>query len=560
MRILAKTVLSSPMVVFVYSPLLIVQTLAGIAIPFATGHFIDALVGRKLPIAQFLALASLLLTRAVLAPGLQRLVLSCARRIELNLQGRILDAIMGFPPARLSQAASGELVAKLTRDAFSVGGFVSGLYPRLLVALVTMFAAGFAIHARYPALGISFMAFIPASILAFFPFARHFARNSRLVRKGSDGAFSALFDFFHSLAFLRALNAEYRFAAAPRDSLAALKDGNSRMDRLSVAFGALLGGLLVAGEIAVLGVAGSLAAKGLIPVGDVVVYQLLFLAAMQSVQGIVSLLPETATLREGIDSLGEVLADRPSECANKRTGAIERLEFRNVTFAYPGAEAKPVVKDFSATFRAGRLYALAGANGSGKTTLLRLATAALEPQSGEILVNGVPMGEIDKDAFRRQLGIVFQDSLLVTATVRDNLTLRNPAFRQEEIDEAMRLSGFDTVAHRLPAGLDTRLGVGGQSLSGGELQRLAIARALVRKPKLLVLDEATNHLDADARAAFLHRLRRLGKDQIVLLAAHDTAISDICDETISCTVAADGCPLHANNKNINKERSHDNDT
>ena len=528
--------MSSPIVVFVCSPLLVAQTVAGIAVPFATGQFIDALVGRLEPIGPFVVLAALLLARAMLTPCLQRLVLSLARNIELNVQERALDAVMDFSPSEIFALANGEFVAKLTRDAYAVGGFISGLYPRLLVAVVTMLAAGAALYSRSPILGLSFMVFIPLAVIMFFPFAKRFAANSHSVRKRSDDAFATLFDFFRSLAFLRTLDAEHRFVDAPRDALFALKDGNCALDRLTVVFGALLGAILVIGEIAVLGVAGALAAEGEIPVGDVVVYQLLFLAAMQSVQGIVFLLPETASLREGIDSLDEVLSHPPARRGGKRVEAVETVEFRNVTFSYPDVEYRAVVNNFSATFHAGRIYAIVGANGTGKTTLLKLATAALEPMSGDILVNGMPIEALDEGAFRRRIGIVLQDSLLVTGTVRDNITLRDPSFGNEDVEAVVMASGLGEVVERLPDRLDTWLGMSGQSLSGGELQRLAIARTLVRNPSVLVLDEVTNHLDATARASFGTLLRKLAQGRIVLLVSHDEGIIDLCDEKISCQI------------------------
>lgn len=519
-----------------YSPLLVLLTVAGIAVPFATGRFIDSLVGGMSPIAPFALLATLMVVRAIMTPSLQRFILSRSRNIELMLQEKTLCAIVDFPPSELSPLADGTLVAKLMRDTCAVGGFVSGLYPRLLTAIVTMLAAGATLLSRSLTLGLCFMAFIPLCIALFVPFARRFATNSHAVRQRSDGAFAVLFDFFHSLPFLQTLAAGHRFADSPRTSLAALKDGNCSMDRLTVTFGALLGSIFVIGEVAVLGIAGMFAAKGAIPVGDVVVYQMLFLAAMQSVQGIVSLLPETAALREGIDSLGEILNRAPPMLWGHRLDSIENIEFRNVTFAYPGSDARPVIKDFSATFRASNVVALVGANGTGKTTILKLATAALEPQSGEILVNGQRMETLDAYAFRRSLGIVFQDSLLVSGTVRDNITLRDSAFTQEAIEEAMALSGLDEVVKRLPNGLDTRVGLRGQSLSGGEMQRLAIARALVRKPDILVLDEVTNHLDADAREAFGELLRRLAPGRIVLFVSHDPALINLCDEKIFCQI------------------------
>ena len=535
-RFLASVILSSSLIVFVYSPLLVALTVAGIAVPFATGRFINSLVGGMSPVAPFVLLAALLTLRSVMTPCLQRFILSRSRDIELSLQRRVLDSVMDFSPSELAPLADGTLVAKLTRDAYAVGGFVSGLYPRLLGAVVTMFAAGIALYSRSPALGLSFVALIPLCIVLFIPFARRFAANSHNVRTKSDHAFAVLFDSFRSLPFLRTLNAERRFADSPRQSLGDFKDGNCAMDGLTVSFGALLGVFLVVGEIAVLGVAGAFAANGAIPVGDVVVYQMLFLAAMQSVQGIVSLLPETAALREGVDSLNEIFAHAPPRRGGIRIDAVERLEFRNVTFAYPGAYAKPVVKDFSATFRVGNVVALVGANGTGKTTILKLATSALEPQSGEILVNGSPLATLDTESFRRRVGIVFQDSLLVSGTIRDNITLRDPAFTQEDIDEAIALSGLEEVVKRLPLGLDTRVGLWGQSLSGGEMQRLAIARALIRKPSILVLDEVTNHLDAEARETFGKLLRCLAPRRIVLVVSHDPALINLCDEKIFCQI------------------------
>ena len=536
-RFLASTILSSPAVVFAYSPLLIALTIAGIAVPFATGRFIDALVGGMPPLAPFATLAALLFVRAIMTPFLQRFILSRSRNIELLLQETTICAILDFSPPELSPLDEGTFVAKLTRDTYAVGGFVSGLYPRLLIAIVTMFAAGFALYSRSPALGFAFMAFIPLSIALFLPFSRHFATTSHAVRKRSDGAFAVLFDFFYSLPFLQILASGNRFADSPRKSLAALKDGNCAMDRLTVTFGAILNSILVVGEVAVLGIAGMFSAKGSIPVGDVVVYQMLFLTAMQSIQGIVSLLPETAALREGIDSLDEILNHVPPRLWGHRLDSIESIEFRNVTFAYPGSDARPVIKDFSAIFHAGRAIALVGDNGTGKTTLLKLATAALEPQSGEILVNGYPMKTLDAYAFRGSIGVVFQDRLLISGTVRDNITLRDPAFTEECINEAMVLSGLDEVVKRLPDGLDTRVGLNGQSLSGGEMQRLAIARALVRKPSILVLDETTNHLDANARSSFEKLLRKLVPGRIILLVSHDEALVNLCDEKIFCQIS-----------------------
>ena len=536
-RFLFRTLASSPGAMTLYSPLLVATTVAGVAVPFATGRLIDALADRRPPFGPLAVLTALLLLRTILTPLLQRFICTRSRDIEADLQFRVLDSAMDLGPSRLSELQSGELVAKLTRDTYAVGGFVRGLYPRTLQAAVMMFAAGCALFARSPMLAVAFMMFFPLAILIFAPFARRFNENSHRVRRQNEISFNALFDFLQSLPFLRALDAERRFADAPRSALLELKDGNRATDALSVRFGLLLGLLLVGGEIAVLGFASVLAAKGRIPIGDVVLYQMLFVSAIQSVQGVISLLPDLAAVREGADSLIEMLASRPPSCGHEPFDVFKSISFRHVTFAYPHAPERLVVKDFSATFRAGSAVGLLGANGAGKSTLLKLAVGALEPQAGEILVNGKPLSAFEPSALRRRIGIVFQDNLIVTGTVRDNITLRDPAFSEKDVDAALALSGFDAVVRRLPFGLDTRIGnLCRRSLSGGERQRLAIARAIIRNPLILVLDEATNHLDVESRKTFAGLVARLRPGRLILLAGHDAETDRLCDLKISCQI------------------------
>ena len=550
-RFVLSMLASSPSILFAYSPLLIALALLGVAAPFATGRLIDALAYHRSFHEPFAVLSLLLLGKALLTPLLQRFICTRARKVETDLQFQVLDATMALSPGQLAFASDGEIVAKMTRDTYAVGGFIRGLYPRILQAAVMMFATGFALYSRSSALCIAFMVFFPLAILLFLPFSRQFSANSHRVRKQGDTSFNSLFDFLLTLPLLRTLNAERRFADTPQTALRELKNGNDATDALSVRFGFLLGLLLVGGEIAVLGVAGSLAAKGAIPVGDVVLYQMLFISAIQSVQGVIALLPELSALREGVDSLEEMLATlavsihprlnsaSDNQTAQSTNRSIDEsknplLSFDHVTFAYPHASDKPVVRDFSATLHTGSVVGLFGENGAGKSTLLKLAVGALEPQKGEILFNGRPLGEIDTPRFRDRIGIVFQDNLLVTGTIRDNITLRDSRFSSADIDRALVLSGFDHVVKRLPDGLDTIVGNRMRTLSGGERQRLAIARAIIRDPLILILDEATNHLDAESRKNLANLITRLRPGRLTLLAGHDTELDKLCDVKISC--------------------------
>lgn len=530
----------TPSVLWGYSPLLVGLTLIGVATPFATGQFIDALAYARPPHKPFLILAALLLVKALLTPLLERFICSRARQIETELQFRILDATMGLSPGQLAAMPNGEIVAKMIRDTYAIGGFVRGLYPRLLQAIAMMLATGIALYSRSRTLCFAFMAFFPLTLVLFAPFARRFSENSHRVRERGDASFNSLFDFFQSLPFLRILNAERRFAITPQTALEDLKRSNDATDALSVRFGFLLGILLIGGEVAVLGVAGSLAAKGTIPVGDVVLYQMIFISAIQSIQGIIALFPELSSLREGIDSLNETLERAIPRRKGGCLAPFETLMFSHVTFAYPNDPSHIVIRNFTATLRAGTVVGLSGVNGVGKSTFLKLAVGALEPQEGEILFNGASLNDIDLSLFRQRIGIVFQDNLLVSGTIRDNITLRDPDFTQEDIDRALVLSGFDAVVKRLPNGLDTPVGNHLRTLSGGERQRLAIARAIIRDPAILILDEATNHLDAEMRKNVANLVKKLRAHRLILLAGHDPELDKLCDVKISCQISQGG--------------------
>lgn len=527
-QLLRSALASSRGLFAIYVPLRVVQDVAGIAIPFATGGFVDALVTGSDLRLPFFSLAALGLMRLALDPFLQRLLLSAARTVELSFQNRLLEHALFLPPSVTSAFPQGGLVAKIARDANAVASVFRGFLPGFVSAAVT-FAVACAVLFRHSAmLGCVFLLLLPVALLLFAPFPRDYSRISHSVRRQSDAAFNSLFEFFHVLPFLQTLAAHERFAAEPRQALRRLVRATRMRDGLSVAFGFRSSAMVAFGGIAVLGAAGWLAWRGRIPVGDVVAYQMLFLVAAQSVQGVAVLLPDLAAIREGLDSARELLSKPLQEDEGIAVERIGRLECRHVDFAYPGSERK-ILDDFSASIPPGAIVGISGVNGVGKTTLLKLLIGVLKPTSGEILADGRPLGKWKAESFRTRIGAVFQENLLFTGTLRDNITLRDPSITDASLEVALGLSGAGRLAARLPRGLDTLIGNRGQALSGGERQRVAIARALVRNPDLLLLDEVTNHLDAEGRATVCTLLDSFRGRRTVLLVSHDPEVLRRCD-------------------------------
>jgi ATP-binding cassette subfamily B protein len=214
-------------------------------------------------------------------------------------------------------------------------------------------------------------------------------------------------------------------------------------------------------------------------------------------------------------------APEPQAVNPKHLGRIETLEFDHVGFKHQTAAHK-AINDISFKVRTGETIAFVGPSGSGKTTLMKLLVGLYRPQEGKILYNGIDENNIDFEDLRNQIGFVTQDTQLFSGTIRENLLFVNPEATDDDLTDVMYKASCQNLLLRAEKGLDTMIGEGGLKLSGGEKQRLSIARALLRKPKLLLFDEATSALDSLTEEEITDTIRDISRqgDQITILIAH----------------------------------------
>ena len=191
-----------------------------------------------------------------------------------------------------------------------------------------------------------------------------------------------------------------------------------------------------------------------------------------------------------------------------------------------------VLRDINMTVHRGERIVICGPSGSGKSTLTKLLQRLYLPEEGRILVDGLDIAQIDPAQLRRQIGVVLQENVLFSRTVRENIALANPAMRQADVIAAARLAGAHDFIMKLPQGYDTLIVERGSNLSGGQRQRIAIARALAVNPRILVLDEATSALDAESEEIVQNNLQKIATGRTVLIVAHRLSAVRQCDKII----------------------------
>ena len=214
-------------------------------------------------------------------------------------------------------------------------------------------------------------------------------------------------------------------------------------------------------------------------------------------------------------------APEPIAANPKHIGEIESLVFDEVSFKHQSASQK-AIDDISFSAHSGETVAFVGPSGSGKSTLMKLLVGLYRPQQGKILYNGIDEDNISFEDLRNQIGFVTQDTNLFSGSIKENLLFVNPMATETDLNDALQKAACSNLISRAEKGLDTMIGEGGLKLSGGEKQRLSIARALLRKPNLLIFDEATSALDSLTEEEITNTIRDISasKDQITILIAH----------------------------------------
>ncbi|MDX2174320.1 MAG: ABC transporter ATP-binding protein [Bacteroidota bacterium] len=263
--------------------------------------------------------------------------------------------------------------------------------------------------------------------------------------------------------------------------------------------------------------------NGVIKIGDLITlmfFSFFIFNPLQELGNVITIYNETKVSMDNFSKLINSKSEEVPEQPNT-LGSIKEVEFKNVSFGHKSSEGY-AVKGINLKIEGGHTIAFVGPSGSGKTTLVKLLLGLYKPDVGEVLYNNINSNNINLNELRLQLGLVSQDSQLFSGTIKDNLLFVKPNATEAEILDVLNKAACQNLLKRATAGINTTIGEGGIKLSGGEKQRLSIARALLRQPKLLIFDEATSALDSLTEEEISETIREISanKTQISILIAH----------------------------------------
>ena len=514
-----------------------------LAVPFTAGLFVDGVVGDGEPWG--LPLAGALAGAAVIVYGLawlkQRILQRLAVRISIVFGNRSVSQLLRLPIDYFSHRLAGELTARIQ----SIDRIASGLSERFLGLLidVAMSAVFLAVMVAYDlslALIILTLALLNALLMGVIARTRSDTASALRREQGLLAGIATV--MLHQADNLRMTAAEDRMFARWGGHQARELAARQQYSELGNLIASGPGLLAILGSAAVLAFGAPMVMSGEWTLGALLSFQLVATMFLEPIGRFVEFAHERQTLLTDMQRLDDITESPVDPGLRRRSGSPQgiatfngrlrltgHVELRGVTFGYD-RNRPPLINDFSLLFEPGQRIAVVGPTGSGKSTLSRLVAGIAHPWSGEILFDGRPRHQIPDEVLSRSLSMVDQRIALFSATVRDNLTLWNPAVLDDDVVAAARDASIHDEILGRPLGYATPVDEGGGNFSGGQQQRLEIARALVGNPTVLILDEATSALDAATEAHVDDALRRRGVS--CLIVAHRLSTIRDCDEII----------------------------
>ena len=495
-------------------------------LPLITASIIDTVVQHR-PVGRVWLSAGVILLILLVNIPLHllyvRLLYGSVRRMGTDLRSALCTRMQQLSIGYHSRVSAGVLQAKVVRDVETVEQMVQQTAETGLGAITVLTGGLVVIAVRTPEFVPVFLCVVPVAALLVARLRTRLRAHNEHFRHEVEQLSSRVTEMTRLIPVTRAHGLEGKALRRMDGTLRQVLHSGLRLDLLNGRFASLAWVFLnVVGVLFLTGAAlvSYYGYWGVTP-GDVVMLSAFLTTLTNSTTTLAGLAPVIAKGLESVRSVGEVLQApelEDNEGKAEVTSVRGAVAFEGVGFAYD--EGRRAVRDFTLRVSPGETVALVGASGAGKSTVLNLVIGFIRPTSGRLLLDGTDMNALDLRTYRRFVSVVPQESILFDGTVRENVAYGMDDAGDAAVREALRDANALEFVDRLPQGLDTVVGEHGARLSGGQRQRLAIARALIRDPRVLILDEATSALDTRSEALVQQALARLLHGRTTFVVAH----------------------------------------
>jgi ATP-binding cassette subfamily B protein len=447
-------------------------------------------------------------------------------RLLYDLRVRVFAHLQRLSIDFFSREKAGRLMTRMTSDLDNLTQLLQeGLVQLFVQGLTMVFVTGVLI-AMDPALAaVTLLVVVPSMTLATLWYRLRSDATFDVVRDRIADVLAHLQESLSGVRIVTAHNRQRRNVAEHRVIVDDYRRANDATAIIGGAYGGFTETVGLGGQVVILVVGGQWVLDGSMEIGELVAFILYLTAFFAPIQQLVQLYNTYQSGQASVRKLRDLFAEAPSVA--ERPGAPDLPELtgdvrlEGLGFEYvPG---RPVLRGVDLTIPAGETFALVGETGAGKSTIAKLVNRLYDPTDGRVLLDGVDIREVTLASVRRQVGTVPQEAFLFGGSIRANVTFARPDASEAEVLEACRLVGLGDLLDRLPHGLDTPVHERGVSLSSGERQLLALARAFVARPRILVLDEATSNLDLRSEAKIEEALDVLLEGRTAILIAHRLA-------------------------------------
>lgn len=461
------------------------------------------------------------------------------RYAETGLRRALVRKLQQLSISYHKETQSGRLQSKIMRDVEAVETLSTQMFLSILNIALNIAIALIVTINKSLVVFIFFLLTTPIAAATMVFFRNVMKKHNNEFRKEMEETSARVMEMVELIPVTRAHALEEEEVQKMSGQLFAVAEKGYRLDVIQSLFGSVGWAIFQIFQVVCLGFTGFLAIKGTVMPGDITLYQSYFATIVSQVSSLMSLIPTIAKGIESVNSIGEVLLEDDIE-QNEGKEIIKDIygefDFKDVTFRYNNID-RPVLHNLNLHVDKGETIALVGESGAGKSTILNLVIGFNQVNSGEVLIDGHNMKDIDLRSYRKHLAVVPQTSILFSGTIRDNITYGVDNVDEATLDEIVKAANLTDLINSLPDGLDTMVGEHGGKLSGGQRQRISIARALIRNPKVIVLDEATSALDSISEKLIQEALNNLTKDRTTFIVAHRLSTIKDADKI---AVIADG--------------------